>query len=233
MSIEPIHGAEELRNLALLREVQELLAEGLNSLGGKPTISVDATYLGWTAVSVNRAAEGYLCLRDSGRVAASKLLVRPAIEATFSGLAAIKRKDFLFRKAYSEWDEDRKLFAKDAVKVGEAKKALEDLKHAFQSKCPSVDLACKQITVRDTAEMAELLAIYEGTYRLYCQFTHGALRAALGDLDKISDTIDTPVVTWCVLQMLDHLQTETLAQLPDLIPFRRRLLDANLEMVKA
>lgn len=183
-------------------------------------------------MSVNRAAEGYLSLRDSGRVAASKLLIRPAIEGTFSGIAAIKRKDFLFRKAYSEWDEDRKLFAKDAVKVEEAKKALEDLKRAFQTKYPSLDLACKQISVRDAAEIAEMLAIYEGTYRLYCQFTHGALRAALGDLDKISDTIDTPVVTWCVLQMLDHLEKETPAQIPDLIPFRRRLLDANLEMIK-
>ena len=100
--------------MGLLTEVQQLLAHSLNSLGGKSPATGEAAYLGWAAVSVNRAAEGYLWLRESGRVAASKLLVRPALEATFSAIAVIKKHGFLLRKAYSEWEEDKKMFVKDA-----------------------------------------------------------------------------------------------------------------------
>jgi hypothetical protein len=194
---KPIHGPEELQLLELLSEVQRLLADALNSLGGKPPPTAESAYLGWAAVSVNRAAEGYLCLRESSRVAASKLLVRPALEATFSGTAVIKKNGFLFRKAYSEWEEDKKMFATDAAGEKEANEALEDLKRAFQQNSPSYPVECKHITVRDTGDIAGFLANYDSAYRIYRQFTHGALRAVLGHLDDTTDSIDTPIVTWC------------------------------------
>lgn len=227
MSSESIHGPEELKHLGLLREVQQILAKALNSLGGKSPPTAESAYLGWAAVSVNRAAESYLWLRDSGRVAGSKLLVRPALEATFAAIAVLKKDGFLFRKAYSEWEEDKKMFANDAAGEQEAKRALEDLKRAFRQNRPNCPIVCKRVTVRDTADAAGFLENYESAYRIYCQFTHGALRAVLGDLDDTTDTIDTPTVTWCALQMLDHLQTHTPAEIPDLIPFRKRLLDAH------
>ncbi|HZM03970.1 MAG TPA: DUF5677 domain-containing protein [Candidatus Saccharimonadales bacterium] len=193
-------------------------------MGDKSPATAEAAYLGWGAVSVNRAAEGYLWLRESGRVAASKLLVRPALEATFSAIAVIKKHGFLFRKAYSEWEEDKKMFVRDAGGEKEATKALEDLKRAFQQSSPGYPVECKRITVRDAADVAGFLENYESAYRIYCQFTHGAMRAVLGHLDDTTDTIDTPMVSWCVLQMLDHLQTDTPAQIPNLVPFRKRLI---------
>ena len=223
MSTKPSHGAEEIRHLGLLRDVQQLLAHALFSLGDKSPATAEAAYLGWAAVAVNRAAEGYLWLRESYKVDASKLLVRPALEATFSAIAVIKKHGFLFRKAYSEWEEDKKLFVKDAEGEEEATKALEELKRAFQQSSPGCPVECKRVTVRDAADVAGFLESYESAYRIYCQFTHGAMRAVLGHLDD-TDTIDTPIVTWCVLQMLDHLQTSTPAQIPDLVPFRKRLL---------
>ncbi|MBM3822906.1 MAG: hypothetical protein FJ404_08500 [Verrucomicrobia bacterium] len=224
MSTKPVHGPDELRHLELLREAQQLLADALNSLGGKTPATAEAAYLGWAAVHVNRAAEGYLWLRDSCRVAASKLLVRPALEATFAGIAVIKNPSLLFRKAYSEWEEDKKMFATDDIGRNQADKALEELKRTFQTNCPNCLVDCKRLTVRDAADAAGFVENYESAYRTYCQFTHGAMRAVLGHLDDATDEIDTPIVTWCVLQMLDHLQTDTPAQIPDLVPFRKRLL---------
>lgn len=227
MSSKPLHGPQELKHLGLLREVQQILAHALNSLGGKSPPTAESAYLGWAAVSVNRAAEGYLWLRESGRVAASKLMVRPTLEATFAAIAVLKKHGFLFRKAYSEWEEDKKMFAKDAVGEQEAKRALEDLKRAFRQHKPDCPVVCKRVTVRDTADAAGFLDNYESAYRTYCQFTHGALRAVLGELDDTTDTIDTPIVTWCALQVLDYLQLHTPAELPDLVAFRKRLLDSR------
>ena len=227
MSTKPIHGAEEIGHLGLLRDVQQLLAHALNALGGRSPATAEAAYLEKAAVNVNRAAEGYLWLRESCRVAASKLLVRPALEATFSAVAVVKRPGFLFRKAYSEWEEDKKMFVRDAAGVKEATKAIEYLKRAFQQRSPGYPVACKRVTVRDAADVAGFLENYESAYRIYCQFTHGAMRAVLGHLDDTTDTIDTPIVSWCVFQMLDHLQTDTPAQIPDLVPFRKRLVDGR------
>src|SRR6266481_642488 len=109
----PIHGPKEVQLLGLLKDVQRLLADALKSLEGQSLSPGGPAYLVWAAVSVDKAAEGYLWLRESGRVAASKLLIRPALEATFSGIAATKTPGFLFRKAYSEWLLDRVFFEGD------------------------------------------------------------------------------------------------------------------------
>lgn len=227
MSTRPRHGAEEIEQLSLLRALQEILARALDSLAGKLPTTPESAYLGWAAVSVNRAADGFLCLRDSRRVAASKLLVRPALEATFAAIAVLKKDGFLFRQAYSEWEEDKKMCAEDAAGEQEAEKKLEALKRAFRQNRPTCLVECKRVTVRDAADAAGFLEIYASAYRIYCRFTHGALRAVVGDLDDTTDTIDTPIVTWCALQVIDHLQTHTPDEIPDLIPFRKRLLNAH------
>ena len=221
---EPIHGPEEVQLLALLREVQQVLADALNSLDSTSRPPIDVAYLGWTAVSVNQAAEGYLWLRDSGRVAASKLLVRPALEAVFSGIAAVKDHRFLFRKAYSEWGEEKKMFANDQDGQAAANHALEDLKRAFKQACPGYPVECKGISAKDTAQMADLLEIYDRVYRIYCQFTHGALMAVMEEgLKEATDPMDTGIVVWCVLMILDKLKEHTRAQIPDLPSLQMRL----------
>ena|SRR5258708_5918098 len=124
--------------IGLLKDVQRILADAINSLGNKPYTTPESAYLMWAAVCVNRAAEGYLCLRETCRVTASKFLVRPALEATFSGTAVTKKPGFLFRKAYSELEEVKKIFAKDDAGAKAANHALENLKRAFQQKHPGL-----------------------------------------------------------------------------------------------
>jgi hypothetical protein len=77
-SEKPIHGADEIQLLELLKQVQKILADALKSLGGKSPPTPESNYLSRAAVSVNKAADGYLYLRESGRVSAgAALCLRP------------------------------------------------------------------------------------------------------------------------------------------------------------
>jgi hypothetical protein len=222
-SDQPIHGANEIQLLELLKQVQIILANALNSLGGKILPTPESNYLSLSAVSVNKAADGYLYLRESGRIHASKLLVRPALEATFSGIAMAKKPELLFRKAFSEWKEDKKLYATDAASKVAVEQALDDLIRVFKKFQPGYPIERKEITVFDMAEAAGLLESYYA-YRVYCQFTHGAMQVVQGKLSKQTDSIDTKIVAWCVLMILDSLKEKTPAQIPDLTLFNNKLI---------
>jgi len=222
---QPHPGSKEIRLLALLADVQRLLADALNSMGGK-SAQAEASYLLWASISVNRAAEGYLWLRKSGRVAASKLLVRPALEPTFWAIAVIKKPGFLFRKLYTELEEDRKMFPNNASVLAARKQTLEAMKRAAMKVRPNHPVECKTVRVRDAADAAGFSKVYDGAYRTYCKFTHGAIQAVQGHLDGATDETDTAVVVWCVLKTLDHLRGHTPAQVPGLEQFWKRLESA-------
>jgi hypothetical protein len=219
----PNYPEVEMQFLHLLKELIPILSKALNSLGVKKPANAGANYLGRIAIIVSRAADGYLLLRESGRMDASKLLIRPALEAVFCGTAAVKNKEFLFRKAYSEWEEDNKLFAKNAEGKKQAKFLIERLKVAFKENCPEYPIQNKSITVWETANIAGLLILYEQAYRIYCKFTHGAMRAVEGHLDQITDLKDTHTIVWCVLITLNNLKEFTPANIPDLRPYGERL----------
>jgi hypothetical protein len=220
---QPIYPLLEVQFLGLLKELQPIFVDALNSLGGKKPSDAGSSYLGRVAITVNRAADGYLLLRESGRMDASKLLIRPALEAMFCGTAAMKNKEFLFRKAYSEWEEDNKLFAKDAAGKKKASEYLEGLKRAFKEHSPDYPVICKKLQVQEIADMAGLLSAYEGAYRVYCKFTHSAMRAVSGNLNNVTDIKDTHTMVWCVIMMLNQLKQFTPAKIPDLTPFGKKL----------
>jgi len=125
--VDSLYPQIEIEFIKVLKELQPIIVKSLNSLGGKKPANAGAKYLGVIAKTVNRASDGYLALREAGRMDASKLLIRPALEAVFCGVAAVKDKKFLFRKVYSEWEEHKKLFAKDQAGKDEADKYLKHL----------------------------------------------------------------------------------------------------------
>jgi hypothetical protein len=211
----------EVEFLGLLKELQPIFVDALNSLGGKKPTDAASSYLGRVAINVNRASDGYLFLRESGRMDASKFLVRPALEAVFSGTVAMKNKAFLFRKAYSEWKEHKKLIAKDAASKKEADDYLVKMKRHFQE--INYPVKCVELQVKEIAEMAGLSPAYEEHYRVYCKFTHSAMLAVSGNLNQATDSKDTHVVVWCVLMMLNQLKQHTPAAIPDLMPFNEKM----------
>lgn len=217
------HDPEEMRLLKLLSELRPLLRNAIDSLDGKTSPAPEASYLRWCAVTVSHAAAGYLMLRERGAIHASKFQIRPALEATFNGIAAINANGFLFRRAYTEWLEDKKLAHGNPATMKELDDQFEEVKRQFPS-C-SQDLA--KVSVYDAAKMADLLPVYETAYRVYCQFTHGALRAANGGLNEASDGHDTFTVACCVLLLLKALKGHTPAEIPNLARFVKELESRN------
>ena len=71
-------------------------------MGGKPTRGAVDNYHFHSGDHVNRVAEGFIFLRKSGRIDASKLLVRPLTETMFRVVAIQKNPELFYRIAYSE-----------------------------------------------------------------------------------------------------------------------------------
>lgn len=79
----PTHTAEsEQESLLLVEDVRRALCDALRSVEGKPHPAYAFSYIYFLSGYVNRAADGFVLLRENGRVDSSKLLIRPAIEAS-------------------------------------------------------------------------------------------------------------------------------------------------------
>jgi hypothetical protein len=204
--MESTHCPQEIALLTLLKELQSILAAALTSLANKTPLSIESRYIGDIAGAVNIAADGYIWLREPGRVQASKLLIRPMLDVVISATAVAKKKGLLFRKAYTEFVEMTKTFDKTPANAARAAAYLERMKRAFQKE-PGYPIACKQVDTRYLADVAGLLPTYDSAYRVYCEFTHSAARAVRGHLDEPTDPIDTSMVIWSVMSMLGLLKT--------------------------
>jgi hypothetical protein len=79
------------------------------------------------------------------------------------------------------------------------------------------------VTVEEAARTAGLQSVYEKAYRVYCQFTHGAMRGVMGDLDEATDSSDTRFIVLSSMKMLELLQAHTAATVPDLESFKDQL----------
>lgn len=77
----------------------------------------------------------------------------------------------------------------------------------------------KELSIACAAEKAGMKAVYDGDYRTYCQYAHGALRASIGGLDEATDRHDNPAMALCAFVALD-----TLVSLGAESPNRDRLL---------
>lgn len=172
---------------------------------------------------MNHTAAGFLKLKELD-LKASKLLVRPCLETLFNVCATVNRGDFLFEKACAEWREENKYSPKDPSSRQEAEDALNQLKAYFGS-CRSNDdiLRKDRLSVSQVADHAGLAAIYNSAYRVYCQYTHGALRAAVGDLDEVTNSRDTPYVAYVVLKVLRLLVEQCGAVCADLDALEKSL----------
>jgi len=109
---------------------------------------------------------------------------------------------------------------------------LERLKKRFLEET-GYPIECKKVDGRYTAEVAGLLTAYDTAYRIYCEFTHSALRAVRGTLDTTTDPTDTSMVIWAVSIMLNQLRLNTPAVVPDLSLYNVRIERAQKAMLEA
>jgi uncharacterized protein DUF5677 len=197
-----------------LELVSDLVAENtnaLNSLAGKKYEGTVEAYRFYSAKHIHRAADGFAFLRKSGRIDASKFLVRPAIEVALRLQAVRKQPDLLYRIAFSEHCQDKRLL-RPAAKFANADYDQAPIHHLwkkfadwFKDKFPSLQTVDQEITVIEIAEKAGLGTFYDSHYRTYCQYTHGAFRASAGYLDDVTDAVDNRTMAVCAFVALDTL----------------------------
>ncbi len=218
--------------LNLLKELSTVLGTALNSLANQTPKSAESRYISDAARSVNLASDGYILLREAMRVYASKLMIRPLIDVVIKASAVVTKKGFLFRVAYTELQEMKKLYEKNPANEAAANETLERLKKRFLEEA-GYPIECKQVNGRYTAEVAGLLTAYDTAYRIYCEYTHSALRAVRGSLDTTTDPTDTSMVIWAVCTMLNQLKIHTPAVVPDLTAYNVRIESAQKAMLEA
>ena len=185
METPAAHCKEESELLKLLKEVHEILSKALNSLNGTTPPTHESSYLCSAADSVCLAADGYIFLRENGRVNASKLLIRPMVEAALFASAVVNVKGFYFRKRYSEFVDEGKLRGNAPQMKAQVKKASSDLAAILQKGDPTYPIKEGAVSVFDAAHAVGMRDVYEIVYRMYCQYTHGSAKAARGEFDGV------------------------------------------------
>jgi hypothetical protein len=217
--------AEE-SSLALVDELQVLLDDTLKSIHGKE-VEPKVSYLLWGALHMNRLVAGYSVLRKQHMTYASKVMIRPGIETTANVVAALKQPGFLFQKGFSEYKDQknlllefRRVLERDNPSTVhqefvELERQWKQFKDYWTTVLPADLVKSKKLRFCDVLQNAGLNDWYT-QYRVYCQFTHGALQASSGDLDEMTDSADNLVIVWLTLIVLDHLKIFAQVEMPNL-----------------
>ena len=220
--------------LQLIDDLQVLLADTVASIVGKQ-ITGEVSYLRWGASRICKIVEGYSELRRRQMMHASKILIRPVMETTAAVVAAFRETGFLFQKSYSEYEEDKTLlleFRKNLKTANEQTGLVEqhlaelELSWEQSKRCwsqfqPHGPKKFEKLNFPGILDVAGLNGWY-AQYRLYCQFTHGTMRAASGNFDEMTDPADNLVILYFTLIILDHLKKYAPVEMVDLAPFRHR-----------
>lgn len=201
MADGPITEGEVLN--AMRGEIQDFRAS-LDQLNGKKPVSLVEAYVLPCLVTILVSIDGFVRLREIGAIRGSRMLVRPAIEATFNAEAARKDPSFLFRKGYSEILEDSKFKPKNE-KDAFIKDHLGRLEEHFKTDAPKLPRNATLINVWEIAKAAGLTPIYERHYRLFCQYTHGSIRATLGNLPEATEAHETPFMRGLLIKAQNSL----------------------------
>ncbi len=208
-----MHSASaEEESLTLVDDLVGEITHALASLTGKKLNGLFDNYRFWSSKHLHRAADGFAFLRRSGRVDASKFLIRPAIEIAFRLEAVRKHPDLLYRIAFSEHLREKQLL-QAAAKDGQANptitRSLEEkwnrFSDAFAAEFPNIRKVEEKLSIECAAEKAGMKYIYDGHYRIYSQYAHGALFATIGYLDEATDREDNRAMAGCAVIALDTL----------------------------
>jgi hypothetical protein len=211
------HSAEdEEESLKLVEDFNDELARALNSLGGKKPAALVDTYRFWSAKHLQRTVGGFAVLRrlslirEPKLVESSKFLVRPAIEMAFRLQAVRLDPDMFYRIAHEEYRQDRQLVQDQPEPQEESDKNWEVFKAAFAKDYPTIPIPnlcprCDRLSIQRVAQKAGMKNYYDSHYRIYSRYTHGALHASTGNIDRATDRADNPTMAICALVALDNL----------------------------
>lgn len=172
---------------------------------------------------VGQIVLGYIAIRKQGIVGlqySSKILVRPVIETTFYVVASFNHPEVLLWKVRKEIKEEKKLLRE----IGSAEslllekdETLKSFEQQFNNQFPGCQTKHPEAgQIKTVADKAQLLAIYTRSYGIYCNFTHGGVRAFFGDLHQLTDPHDNATLCWCLIAILDSFRQHGPIKNPDL-----------------
>src|SRR6266498_4021492 len=192
----PSHSAEaEEESLKLVEDFNNELKNALDSLSGvKPSSLID-TYRFWWSKHLH------------GPVAEFAFLVRPAIEMAFRFEAARQHPDVFYRIAHEEHRQDKHLRQGRPELLAQNEKNWEKFENAVVNEFPKVTIPYvdEKLTIEQVAKKAGMTPFYNSHYRIYCRYTHGALQANTGNIDKVTDRADNRTMAICSLVALNNL----------------------------
>ena len=206
----PSHSSEaEEESLRLVEDFNAELVRALNSLSGK-NAGLVGQYQFWSSKHLHRAVDGFAFLRRSGRLEGSKFLVRPAIEMAFRLEAARIHPDSFYRIAHEENRQDKRLMQGQAQLLAQSEKNWERFKNAFVKEFPAIPIPnlcdrCDRLSIEQVAMKGKMRPYYDTHYRIYSRYTHGALHASTGNIDKATDPADNRTMAICALVALNNL----------------------------
>lgn len=199
----------ECKSLGLVFDAQLELAQALNSMGGKAIENVLDRYLDFGATHANETVDAYLLLRQTRRLKASKVLVRPAIESFIRMTAINCDPTLLYRVVYGErrarnvwlnaWA--RRVNAPDDAEDEE--RDWEQFKNHCITEIAGTDTKDADLSIEALASAAGLQPFYDHHYRVYSNFTHAALIAFTRQLDWLTDSEDNRVIATCAIGVIE------------------------------
>jgi hypothetical protein len=216
----------ESESLNLVRDILAATRTSLDSLRGKAVPLSTAKYLLFSAQHVIELTTAYVALRDLGQKYASCQLIRSALEGMYRFEAVLKKPSVLYRIAFSEHQEDKKLlkaFKKTPSFEEYAKQSdlnWENVSQAFRGAFSGEPLNDHPISIWELAVIAERSSDYECFYRYYSQFAHGALRAT-GQTFTDFAYFDSPTLANVCFVILEGLRSLG-ASLPDISLLHQR-----------
>jgi len=219
---QPHSASAEKESLKLVEDFNDELTHALDSLGKKkpdPDTLINR-YRFWSAKHLQRACAGFVLLRRSGYIDSSKFLVRPSLEMFIRLETARQHPDLFYRIAAKEHrrdaqllrerdkllkdnsEEDWKTFEENWTAWLDGQLGGRELSE-FEASLP--DKAAAEAEKAAARKKAGLESFYGSHYRIYSQYTHGALRASMGYLDPATDPEDNRIMSICALAALEAL----------------------------
>ncbi len=175
-------------------QIQNALAQAINSLKGTNHFGYADPYIGQMAVQVNRALIGFIQLHKEKYEDSARLLVRPALESAIKISALMTESQLIYRIAYGEIEEDKKWIKSLKGENSSGEQKLDADWAAFSTKYrnefPQHTVRDAGLRIIDLAQKAGKPHLYQTYYRLYCRYTHGSLPAVSGSLEIDFETDD-------------------------------------------
>ena len=202
-SLFRMNAPSKTESLRLVVDVLAELEKTHSSLDGKPIEGPTGKTRIFTVRYMMGALDGFVALRKGGKDDAARILVRPMIEKTFFLKAVEKTPSSLFALLRTDFEQEVSWLK--AMKVSDDHESIVNLRKNwdffagnFAKKYPNyrqeLDAFASayekefgenyneaKLQIRQIARFADLEGYYNTYYRLYCQFSHGALRAIATD----------------------------------------------------